>query len=292
MADNRIAALGVQSEGSPAGCAHTLRVHAWRVSSIALSIAGSDPSGGAGIQADLKTFHAHGVFGMAAVSLLTVQNTHGVRRVQPIAPELLSEQIVALFEDVAPHAIKTGALGGAAQVEAVAAALAGRGVPLVVDPVCVSKTGAALLDEAGRAALLAKLCPIATVITPNLAEAELLLGRKLGDPEDLEEAARALLGFGSRAVLLKGGHRRGDPIDVLCDSGELLLLHGPRVETRHTHGVGCTLSAAVAARLALGHSLREACELAKQWVTAALASAPGIGGGQGALNHGAPLPRR
>jgi hydroxymethylpyrimidine/phosphomethylpyrimidine kinase len=264
------------------------------VSSISLSIAGSDPSGGAGIQADLKTFHAHGVFGMAAISLLTVQNTHGVRRVQPIAPELLSEQIVALFDDAAPHAIKTGALGGAAQVEAVAEALRGRGrgLPLVVDPVCVSKTGAALLDEAGRAALVARLCPLATVITPNLDEAALLLGRPLRDPDDVEDAARELLRFGSRAVLLKGGHRRGDPIDVLCDAGGVALLNGRRIATRHTHGVGCTLSAAIAARLALGHPLREACELAKEWVTRALETAPGIGAGQGPLNHRAPLPRR
>ena len=258
---------------------------------IALSVAGSDPSGGAGIQADLKTFHAHGVFGMAAVSLLTVQNTHGVRRVQPIAPDLLAEQIVALFEDAAPHAIKTGALGGAAQVEAVAGALRGRALPLVVDPVCVSKTGAALLDEAGRAALLARLCPLATLLTPNLDEASLLLGRSLRDPDDLEQAARALLAFGSRAVLLKGGHRRGEPIDVLCDAGEVTLLRGRRIATPHTHGVGCTLSAAIAARLALGHALREGCELAKEWVTRALETAPGIGGGQGALNHRAPVPR-
>jgi hydroxymethylpyrimidine/phosphomethylpyrimidine kinase len=273
-----------------AGCAYTLRVHACRVSSIVLSIAGSDPSGGAGIQADLKTFHAHGVFGMAAVSLLTVQNTHGVRRVQPIAPDLLSEQIVALFEDAAPHAIKTGALGGAAQVEAVVQALQGRGVPLVVDPVCVSKTGAALLDEAGRAALLERLCPLATVITPNLDEAALLLGRPVREPEDVEVAARELLRFGSQAVLLKGGHRRGEPIDVLCEAGRVSLLRGRRVATAHTHGVGCTLSAAIAARLALGHGLREACELAKEWVTRALETAPGIGAGQGSVNHRAPLP--
>lgn len=162
---------------------------------------------------------------------------------------------------------------------------------MVVDPVCVSKTGAALLDAAGRAALLARLCPLATLLTPNLDEAAVLLGRSLRDPEDVEEAARALLGFGSRAVLLKGGHRRGEPIDVLCDAGQVTLLRGRRVDTPHTHGVGCTLSAAIAARLALGHALLEACELAKEWVTRALETAPGIGGGQGSLNHGVPVRR-
>lgn len=265
-------------------------VHASRVTPIALSIAGSDPSGGAGIQADLKTFHAHGVFGMGVVSLLTVQNTQGVRRVELVEPALLEQQIGALLDDTPPHAIKTGALGGAAQVNAIADALSGSRAPLVIDPVCVSKTGAILLDAAGRAALVQRLCPIACLLTPNLAEAGLLLGRSLRDPDDLGEAARALLAFGVPAVLLKGGHRAGAPIDLLCSEGQLLELHGPRIETPHTHGVGCALAAAIAARLARGTPLAEACALAKRWLTHALETAPGVGSGQGTLNHWAALP--
>lgn len=262
------------------------------MTAIALSIAGSDPSGGAGIQADLKTFHSHRVFGMAALSLLTVQNTWGVRRVELVSPDLLAEQIAAVLEDEPPGAIKTGALGGVDQVRAVAAAFAARPeLPLVIDPVCLSKTQAQLLDAAGRAALLELLLPRAVLITPNLAEAALLLGREIADePRALAEAGRAFLALGARAVLLKGGHRRGDPVDVLCTDGASLELHAPRIATRHTHGVGCSLSAAIAARLALGHGLEDACALAKRWISSALASAPGIGGGQGPLDHFAALP--
>ncbi|MEY4578797.1 MAG: hypothetical protein RL701_3500 [Pseudomonadota bacterium] len=261
---------------------------------IALSIAGSDPSGGAGLQADLKSFHTHRVFGMGVVSLLTVQNTLGVRRVERMPPDLISEQIAAVFEDAPPQAIKTGALGGVEQVEAVAAALS-RGpaelaLPVVVDPVCLSKTRAELLDAAGRAALMRLLLPRATLLTPNLDEARLLLDRALEKPRDIADAARAFIDLGARAVLIKGGHREGEPIDVLCTRDGLLELHGERVATQHTHGVGCSLSAAIAARLALGHALEDACALAKAWVTSGLISAPGIGRGQGAMNHWATLP--
>jgi hydroxymethylpyrimidine/phosphomethylpyrimidine kinase len=265
-------------------------VHASWVTPIALSIAGSDPSGGAGVQADLKTFHAHGVFGMGVISLLTVQNTYGVRRVELVDPALIAQQIDALLQDAPPHAIKTGALGGEAQVNAIADALEACRVPLVIDPVCVSKTGAILLDAEGRAALVQRLCPRASLLTPNLAEASLLLGRPIRDPDDLGEAARALLALGVPAVLLKGGHRAGAPIDLLCEQGQLRELHAPRIETPHTHGVGCALAAAIAARLARGTPLTEACALAKQWLTRALETAPGVGGGQGSLNHWAPLP--
>ena len=258
---------------------------------IALSIAGSDPSGGAGIQADLKTFHAHHVFGTAVLSLLTVQNTRGVRRVELVTPELVAEQIRALFDDVPPHAIKTGAIGGAEQVEAVASVLADYpAVPLVVDPVCVSKTRAELLDRAGRDALVRLLMPRATLITPNLDEAELLLGRTIRTGPQIEAAGRAFLDLGARAVLLKGGHREGEPIDVLCMPHGLVELHGTRIQTRHTHGVGCSLSAAITARLARDESLAEACALAKRWVASGIASAPGLGGGHGPMNHWASLP--
>lgn len=259
---------------------------------VALSIAGSDPSGGAGIQADLKTFHAHRVFGMAAISLLTVQNTRGVQRVQLVSAELLGQQIAALLDDAPPHAIKTGALGAAAQVRAVAGVLAARpDIPLVIDPVCLSKTGAVLLDAEGREVLLRELLPRAVLITPNLDEARLLLDDAFADkPAALREAGRAFIELGARGVLLKGGHRSGDPIDVLCTADDTLELHAQRVITRHTHGVGCTLSAAIVAQLARGRTLTEACALAKRWVTSALGSAPGLGNGQGALDHWAALP--
>jgi hydroxymethylpyrimidine/phosphomethylpyrimidine kinase len=260
------------------------------VTAIALSIAGSDPSGGAGLQADLKTFQAHAVYGMGIISLLTVQNTRGVRRVEHVSPQLVAEQLDALLDDVVPTAVKTGALGSASHVAVVAERLAGRGLALVVDPVMVSKSGAVLLDADGCATVLARLFPLASVVTPNLDEARLLLGRAIRDPDDIRDAARALVQLGARAVLLKGGHRVGDPIDVLCIGDQLHELHAPRVVTRHSHGVGCTLSAAIAARLALGHDLLEACVLAKRWLTRALASAPGVGGGQGSVNHLAPLP--
>jgi hydroxymethylpyrimidine/phosphomethylpyrimidine kinase len=260
------------------------------VTAIVLSIAGSDPSGGAGLQADLKTFQAHAVYGMGILSLLTVQNTHGVRRVEHVSPQLLAEQLDALLDDVVPTVVKTGALGSASHVAVVAERLAGRGLGLVVDPVMVTKTGAVLLDADGCAAVLARLFPLASVVTPNLDEARVLLGRPIRDPDDIPDAARALVQLGARAVLLKGGHRAGDPVDVLCIGNQLHELHAPRVVTRHSHGVGCTLSAAIAARLALGHDLLEACSLAKRWLTRALTSAPGVGGGQGSVDHLAPLP--
>jgi hydroxymethylpyrimidine/phosphomethylpyrimidine kinase len=230
------------------------------------------------------------VYGMGAITLLTVQNSHGVRRVEPVAPQLLTDQLDALFEDIVPGAIKTGALASAAHVSAVAARLWRLQVPLVVDPVMSSKSGAALLDADGCKALREQLLPLATLLTPNLDEAELLLGRPVRDASQIVDAARALRRLGPRAVLLKGGHRAGDPIDVLCTADEVYELRTQRVVTRHTHGVGCTLSAAIAARLALGHELFEACALAKRWLVRALASAPGVGGGQGSVNHLAPLP--
>jgi hydroxymethylpyrimidine/phosphomethylpyrimidine kinase len=212
--------------------------------------------------------------------------------VYPIAPALLAEQIDALFEDVLPAALKTGALGSAAHVEVIAERLAGRALPLVVDPVLASKNGSALLDADGCAALRRRLLPLAALVTPNLDEAAVLLGRAIRDPEDIHDAARALARLGAGAVLLKGGHRRGDPIDVLYVDGQLHELHARRVVTAHTHGVGCTLSAAIAARLALGHGLLEACVLAKRWLTCALESAPAVGAGQGSPNHLEPLPER
>lgn len=259
---------------------------------IVLSIAGSDPSGGAGIQADLKTFHQHGAYGMAVVTLLTVQSTRGVRRVETCAPDLVIEQLDAVLEDIPPGAAKTGALGSAALVRAVAERAKGFTFPLVVDPVMISKHGAPLLDEDAREAVARELMPRAALFTPNAHEAGALLGREVRTLEDARRAAAALLEQGARAVLVKGGHVEGPPVDVLATrEGALVEIAGERVDTPHTHGTGCTYSAAIAARLAAGVGLEEAIRASKAWLTGALRTAPGIGGGVGPVDHLAPLPR-
>jgi hydroxymethylpyrimidine/phosphomethylpyrimidine kinase len=250
---------------------------------VVMSIAGSDPSGGAGIQADLKTFHAHGVYGCAVPTLLTVQNTLGVKSVHRLSGELIEAQITAVLEDLPMAAIKTGALGTADAVAAVAKCLRGRGIPLVIDPVMLSKNGSALLDAAGVDALRATLLPMATLVTPNLDEARTMLAE--GATLDMAGLAKAWLALGARAVLIKGGHSDGAPTDWLFADGTAHALTGTRVDTSHTHGLGCTLSAAIAARLALGEPLLSACQGAKSWVAAALASAPGLGHGAGPIDH-------
>jgi hydroxymethylpyrimidine/phosphomethylpyrimidine kinase len=258
---------------------------------IALTIAGSDPSGGAGLQADLKTFHQHQVYGMAVVSLLTVQSTRGVARVEVLAAELVAAQLDHLLADVTPGAAKTGALGSAAVIEAVAARAAGRPWPLVVDPVMVSKHGHQLLAPEAAAALKARLAPVAFLLTPNGPEAEALLGRPVRSVAQAREAAVALARLGPRHVLVKGGHLEGDTaVDVLLADGVLHELAGPRLATPHTHGTGCTLSAAITARLARGDEVVTAVRLARAWLQAALARPPAVGGGIGPVGHLTPLP--
>jgi hydroxymethylpyrimidine/phosphomethylpyrimidine kinase len=254
----------------------------------ALTIAGSDPSGGAGIQADLKTFHQHGVYGMAVISLLTVQNTRAVTRVETVSPELLAQQLDAVLSDIPPGAIKTGALGNAALIEVVARTKFS--APLVVDPVMISKHGHALLAEEAQHALKTKLLPVTTLLTPNAHEASALLGRPVNTLAEAEDAARALVDLGPRAVLVKGGHlSETDAVDVLFTAGRLVHLRSPRVDTRHTHGTGCTSSAAITANLARGLELEDAVRRAKAFLTRALASAPNEGHGIGPVNHHAPV---
>jgi hydroxymethylpyrimidine/phosphomethylpyrimidine kinase len=240
---------------------------------VALTVAGSDPSGGAGVQADLKTFSRFGVYGAAALTLLTVQNTLGVRRVELLPPDFVYEEIRAVAEDLPVHALKTGALGSAPIVEAVAKAVRDfRLGPLVVDPVMVAKSGDPLLGEEAVAALKEALLPLAFLVTPNRMEAERLLGSPIRGLGDAEEAAMALLALGPKAVLLKGGHLPGvESVDLLA--------------TGNTHGTGCTLSAAIAAHLALGRPLEAAVLEAKAYLTRALESAPSLGHGHGPLNH-------
>ena len=252
---------------------------------VALTIAGSDPSGGAGLQADLKTFHAHDVYGMAVVTLLTVQNTRRVSEVHTMDPGLVRAQIGAVVEDIPPHAAKTGALGSAEIVRAVASLAPEFEFPLVVDPVMISKHGAPLLDEEAQEALR-ELLPHAALVTPNVPEAAALLGGAIRSEGQAREATRALAELGSRAVLLKGGHLEGEVArDFLWDGAELHELCCPRLETPHTHGTGCTYAAAITARLARGEALVPAVRSAKQWLHRAIETAPGLGAGQGPLNH-------
>src|SRR5436190_22150904 len=242
---------------------------------VALSIAGSDPSGGAGIQADLKTFHQLGVYGEAVITLVTVQNTLRVSRVEILPEDLVLQQIAAVLEDIPPHAAKTGALGSPEMVRAVARAAAEFRFPLVVDPVMVSKHGAPLGGGAWE-----ELLPHAALVTPNLPEAEALAGTA-----DVRCAAVRIREMGARAVLIKGGHAEGDAVDTLFDGREWTEFRSPRIDTRHTHGTGCTYSAAITAGLAQGLALREAVARAKRFIDAAIRTNPGLGGGCGPVNH-------
>jgi hydroxymethylpyrimidine/phosphomethylpyrimidine kinase len=252
---------------------------------VALTIAGSDPSGGAGLQADLKTFHQFGVYGEAVVTLLTVQNSTEVSRVEVMSGELVFQQIDAVLRDIPPAAAKTGALGSAAVVEAVERALRGTNFPLVVDPVTISKHGAALLDDGAVESMRRLLLPRASLFTPNVPEAAAFSGIAIESPDDARRAARRLREMGARAVLIKGGHLPGDAIDLLSDDFGFQEFAAPRIATRHTHGVGCTYSAAIAAGLANGLPLAEAIGGAKRYIHEAIRTAPGLGCGSGPVNH-------
>ena len=251
---------------------------------VALTIAGSDPSGGAGIQADLKTFHQFGVYGEAVITLLTVQNTRRVSRVEIMDAALVREQIEAVIEDIPPGAIKTGALGDARVIATVAAF--SFTVPLLVDPVMISKHGVPLLAPAAVDTLRKYLLPRATLLTPNIPEAEVLTGIGVQSLEDARRAAAALLAMGAQAVLIKGGHFTHTATDLLLTSAGVERLYpAAHIDTQHTHGTGCTYSAAIAAELAKGTELTEAVARAKAFITAAIATNPGLGGGSGPVNH-------
>jgi hydroxymethylpyrimidine/phosphomethylpyrimidine kinase len=254
-----------------------------------LTIAGSDPSGGAGIQADLKAFAAQGAYGMAALTALTAQNTLGVSGVHMVPPEFVAAQIAAVLADVRTDAIKIGMIGTAAVAEAVADALADYEGPILLDPVMVAKGGARLLAAEAVAAVRARLLPIAAVVTPNLAEAADLLDEgPIEDRAGMERAAEALVAAGARAVLLKGGHLTGgESPDLLLEAGRAVWLEAPRLATRNSHGTGCTLAAALAARLGHGERLEEAARGAKAYLAAALAAADAleVGGGHGPVHH-------
>jgi len=244
------------------------------------------------LQADLKTFHQFGVYGEAVVTLIAVQNTLGVTRVDSLAADLVTAQIRAVLEDIPPHAAKTGALGSKEVVAAVAAAAAGFKFPLVVDPVMISKRGARLLDDDSIRIFVEQLIPRAFLLTPNLDEAAAITGCVVNDRASMIRAARKLVALGAANVLVKGGHLQGDALDVLfTEAGEIHEYTAPRVATPHTHGSGCTYSAAITAELAKGASLAEGTSLAdavrraKDFVTRAILTNPGLGRGQGPLNH-------
>lgn len=252
---------------------------------VALTIAGSDPSGGAGIQADLKTFHQFGVYGEAVIALLTVQNTRTVSRVEILDPALVEQQLSAVLDDIPPDAVKTGALGNAAVVRRVAELAPRFGCPLVVDPVMISKHGAPLIAEEAREALRNDLLPLATLITPNLHEAAALTGLTVESLEEMREAARRLHSHTGSAILVKGGHLTGEAVDLLWDGTSFHEFRSERIDTVHTHGTGCTYSAAITALLARKSPLPEAVAHAKAFITEAIRTNPGLGSGCGPVNH-------
>jgi hydroxymethylpyrimidine/phosphomethylpyrimidine kinase len=257
-----------------------------------LIVAGSDSGGGAGIQADIKTVTMLGAFAATAITALTAQNTEGVHGVLPIDPAFIRQQMEVVLDDIGADAVKTGMLHDAPVIEAVTAVLEERApsVPLVLDPVMVAKGGAPLIQTDAIETLKRRLAPRAAVLTPNLPEAEILCGRDIADLAAMREAARALLDLGCRAVLLKGGHLPGDTVhDLLATASGIREWRSQRIDSRHTHGTGCTLASAIAAGLAQGMAVEEAVERARGYVQRAIMSAPGFGRGHGPLDHAHPL---
>ena len=253
---------------------------------IALTIAGSDSGGGAGIQADLKTFAALGVYGTSALTAVTAQNTLGVTGVQELSPDMVALQIDAVVSDIGADAVKTGMLANSGIVRVVADKVTEHGLPnLVVDPVMVAKGGDSLLQAAAVDALRTLLVPLALVVTPNLPEASVLVGYEVSTLEQARRAAMDIVGMGSRSVVVKGGHLQGDAVDVFYDGNEFREFSSPRVDTTSTHGTGCTFASAIAAGLAKGMGVEEAVGQAKAYVTEAIRRAIPIGSGHGPLNH-------
>jgi hydroxymethylpyrimidine/phosphomethylpyrimidine kinase len=253
----------------------------------ALTIAGSDSGAGAGIQADLKTFAAHGLYGTCAITAVTAQNTLGVTMVEALSADLVTAQIEAVFSDIGAHAAKTGMLANSAIVEAVSAAIRDLDIPfLVVDPVMIAKSGDRLIDEEALGTMKTELLRQAFLVTPNIPEAEALAGVTIRGDEDRREAARRIVAMGATAVVIKGGHLPSDDIrDLLFDRGEFIEFHHARVAGRHTHGTGCAFSAAITASLALGRTLREAIPRAQEYVAAAITAGPVLGKGHGPMDH-------
>ena len=265
----------------------TMRTSPPGIPRVALTIAGSDSSGGAGIQADLKTFQALGVYGMSAVTAVTVQNTRTVAAIQEIDPRIVHDQIVCLFEDIDIHAVKIGMVSSTALIEAVASALNSVSPPAVVlDPVMISKSGYALLKEKARTMLVEKLFPLAEVVTPNIHEAQTLVGGSIETIARMEDAARQIVALGARKVVIKGGHLDGErATDIVFDGQRVEQISSPRVATGNTHGTGCTFSSAIAAYLARGFPFFRAVKGAKAYINGAISHSLTIGKGHGPTHH-------
>ena len=252
----------------------------------ALSIAGSDCSGGAGIQADLKAFAAHGVFGMSAVTSVVAENTFRVIEYQDVRPDIIEKQIDAVFEDIPPDAVKIGMLSCRETMLAVARKLREYApANIVVDPVMYAKNGSPLMDPAAIDTLIGEIVPLSHLITPNIPEAEKMTGQSIKTKDDMYTAARRIHAMGCRRVVVKGGHHMGQPTDVLFDGHTFHEYTAPRVDTKHTHGTGCTFSSAIAANLALGLTAQESVRRAKGYISAAITHAPGLGKGHGPTHH-------
>ncbi len=251
-----------------------------------LSIAGSDCSGGAGIQADLKTFSAHGVFGMTVVTSVVAENTFRVTDYQDIRPDIIEKQMDDIFEDIPPDSVKIGMLSCREIMLVVAQRLrAWKPKNVVVDPVMYAKHGSALMDESAINTLISEIIPLADLITPNIPEAEKISEMKIENLNDMKQAAKIIHKMGCRGVVVKGGHSKGDAIDILFDGDEFYEYPAPRVDTKHTHGTGCTFSSAIASNLALGFSVSEAVGKAKEYINIAIAHAPKLGKGNGPVHH-------
>ena len=252
----------------------------------ALSIAGSDSSGGAGIQADMKTMSAHGVYAMTAITALTAQNTTGVTGIFEVTPEFLSMQLDAVFTDIFPDAVKIGMVSSAALIRVIARKLTDyRARHIVVDPVMVATSGSKLIQDEAIDTLKHELLPLAELVTPNIPEAEILSGMEIRCPQDMEQAARAISETYHCAVLLKGGHDLNDANDLLYKNGTATWFHGKRIDNSNTHGTGCTLSSAIASNLACGMELEDAVRSAKAYISGALAAMLNLGKGRGPMNH-------
>lgn len=254
-----------------------------------LIAAGSDSGGGAGIQADIKTVTALGGYAATAITALTAQDTRGVHGIHPVPTDFIAQQMELVLADIGADAIKTGMLGDGPVIETVATVIAEHAskIPFVLDPVMVAKGGARLLDESASDILRTRLLPLARIVTPNIPEAEVLLGRRIETVADMEKAARDLVAMGPAAALVKGGHMPGDTVtDVLADGGDVTRYDSPRIDTTSTHGTGCTLASAIACGIAQGLALERAVARARAYVLRAIATAPSIGHGHGPLNHG------
>lgn len=252
----------------------------------ALTIAGSDSCGGAGIQADIKTMTVNGVYAMSAITALTAQNTTGVKSISEVTPEFLGQQLDAVFEDIFPDAVKIGMVSSAKLVEVIAEKLVSYGAKnIVVDPVMVATSGSALMKSDAVESLVKKLFPIATVVTPNIPEAEVLTGMKIGNEADMLSAAEKIGEMSGCSVLLKGGHRVNDANDLLYENGKLTWFSGKRIDNPNTHGTGCTLSSAIASNLAKRFTLEESVKMAKEYISGTLSAMLDLGKGSGPLNH-------